>query len=75
MAKKTDDRPGPTPQRAGKPLTRRDFVRSGTAAGIGATALAAGTPARAQGPSTGAAGIEWDYEVDVVVAGGGCAGL
>ena len=31
--------------------------------------------AQAQVSATGAEGIVWDYEVDVVIAGGGCAGL
>jgi len=54
-------------------LSRRDFVRSG-AAGLGAAAALLGASASAQdAPSAG--GIEWDYEVDVVVAGAGCAGL
>jgi predicted oxidoreductase len=51
-------------------LSRRDFVTSGAAAGLGAAALL--------GPGEAAAqtnGIRWDYDVDVVIAGGGCAGL
>ncbi|MDX1563509.1 MAG: FAD-dependent oxidoreductase, partial [Gammaproteobacteria bacterium] len=56
-------------------LSRRDFVRTGAAAGIGAAALLDAGTAKAQGPSTGAAAIQWDYDVDVVIAGAGCAGL
>ena len=55
-------------------LSRRRFVATG-AAGIGAAALLDGSEARAQGASTGADALEWHYDVDVVVAGGGCAGL
>ena len=56
-------------------LSRRDFVKTGAAAGIGAAALLEAPEVSSQGASTGAGGIEWDYEVDVVVAGAGCAGL
>lgn len=73
MAKKrTDDGGGP---RSGNDpgVSRRDFVRTGTAAGLGAGALLAPDPSLAQVPAAG--GADWDYEVDVVVAGGGCAGL
>jgi hypothetical protein len=55
-------------------LSRRDFVKTG-AAGIGTAALLRADAAASQGASTGADAIEWDYEFDVVVAGGGCAGL
>ena len=56
-----------------KGLSRRDFVKTGAAAGLGATAALESGVTQAQG--AGAASIVWDYEVDVVVAGGGCAGL
>lgn len=53
-------------------LSRREFVKAGAAAGLGAATLLQPGAAEAQRRS---AGIRWDYEVDVVVAGGGCAGL
>ena len=56
-------------------VSRRDFVKSGAAVGIGAAALLDSEGAPAQQASTGAAAIQWDYEADVVIAGGGCAGL
>ncbi len=56
-------------------VSRRDFVKSGAAAGIGAAALLDSEGAPAQQASTGAAAVQWDYETDVVIAGGGCAGL
>jgi hypothetical protein len=56
-------------------LSRRDFVKAGTAAGLGAAALVGPSGAQAQRASTGADDINWDYDVDVVIAGGGCAGL
>ena len=56
-------------------LSRRDFVKTGAVAGLGAAALFESGGTRAQGATTGAESIAWDYEVDVVIAGGGCAGL
>ncbi len=52
----------------GHGVSRRDFVRTGAAAGLGAGALLTPAPAHAQEAS--AADVVWDYEVDVVVAGG-----
>src|SRR5258705_4149633 len=51
-----------------KALSRRDFFKSGAAAGVGATVLSGPGEARAQG-------IQWNYEADVVVLGSGCLGL
>ena len=56
-------------------LSRREFVKSGAAATLTAAALIEPSTAQAQRGSRGASGIDWDYEVDVVIAGGGCAGL
>ena len=86
MAKTDDDDAGPDAPRAaregGEPqpksakgLTRRDFVKTGAAAGLGAGALLGPDHANAQGTSAGVDDTTWDYEVDVVVAGAGCAGL
>jgi hypothetical protein len=72
MAKNRDDRQSRGDQQQG--FSRRDFVKSG-AAGLGAAALLDADSAKAQSASTGADGLEWHYDVDVVVAGGGCAGL
>ena len=58
-----------------KGLNRRDFVKTGVAVGLGSGALLEPDEVRAQVPGTGAEDIVWDYEVDVVIAGGGCAGL
>jgi hypothetical protein len=57
-------------------VSRRDFVRTGAAAGLGAGALLTPDAAHAQDSASGGAGnVAWDYEVDVIIAGGGCAGL
>jgi hypothetical protein len=56
-------------------LNRRDFVKTTAATGLGAAALLPAGDAASQRASTGADGLEWHYEVDVIVAGGGCAGL
>jgi hypothetical protein len=55
-------------------VSRREFFRTGAAAAVGAGVLA--TPGAAQtqeAPATN--GIQWDYEADIVVVGGGCTGL
>src|SRR5262245_13475392 len=56
-----------------KAVSRRDFVRSGLAAGAGAAVLSGCTPS--QSSSAGAQNVEWNYEADVVVLGSGCVGL
>ncbi|MDP3862595.1 MAG: FAD-binding protein [Phaeovulum sp.] len=56
-------------------LSRRDFFKAGAAAGVGAAALGAPAVAMAQGAGSSTANITWDYEVDVLVLGGGCMGL
>lgn len=74
----TKDRKTP----AGPPegLNRRDFFRAGAAAGVsaatlgGTAAVAIGTPTVAVAQDASGT-MHWDYEADVVIAGGGCAGL
>ena len=55
-------------------LSRRDFFTAAGAAGVGA-ALAAGGASEASAQSAASTEPEWDYEADVVIAGGGCAGI
>jgi hypothetical protein len=72
MGKKRNPKPrDPQPQER-KTLSRREFFKKGAAAGVGAAVLAGVGVTKAQDT---AAEIEWDYEVDVVVAGAGCMGL
>ena len=52
-----------------KGVSRRDLLKSGAAVGLGAAALLDASGAEAQRAA------RWDYDVDVVIAGGGCAGL
>ncbi len=75
MAKKRDDKNNDPDTQNTTGLSRRDFVKTGAVAGLGAAALTGLDGAQAQTASTGSEGITWDYEVDVVIAGGGCAGL
>ena len=80
-----DDHPSNDPKPDDdKGLNRRDFVKTGVAAGLGAGGVLLGPDeaqalgpdeAQAQVSASGAQQTVWDYEADVVVAGGGCAGL
>lgn len=54
-------------------LNRRDFFKAGAVATVGAATLAGPTVVNARNTSSGE--VEWDYDVDVVIAGGGCAGI
>ncbi len=68
-----------TPRSTGAPedeggLSRRDFFTAAGAAGVGA-ALAGGGASEAQAQTAASSEPDWDYEADVVIAGGGCAGL
>ncbi|MDA1371568.1 MAG: FAD-dependent oxidoreductase [Proteobacteria bacterium] len=75
MAKQSDDNKNKTHPQNNKGLSRREFVKKGAVAGLGTAALVGQDGARAQTSAAGAEDISWDYEVDVVIAGGGCAGL
>src|SRR4030095_13683628 len=57
-----------------KSVSRRDFLRRGMAAGVGATALG-GCAATPSAPAATPDGITWDYEVDLLVIGAGASGL
>jgi hypothetical protein len=74
MAKKKKETAGRenSEPREANGLSRREFVKSGAAAGLGAAALVASGATEAQ---RAASNIRWDHEADVVVVGGGCAGL
>lgn len=52
--------------------SRREFVKTGLAASLGSGALAGACASQGE---TGDQETAWDYEADVVIAGGGCAGL
>jgi hypothetical protein len=73
MAKKHGTRRNESEAARAKALSRREFVKRGAAAGVGAAALAG--PALAQESPSGARSIQWNYEADVVVLGSGCMGL
>jgi FAD binding domain len=68
MAKKRDTGRREPKLQEKKALSRRDFFKSGAAAGVGAAVLTGTGEARAQD-------IQWNYDVDVVVLGSGCVGL
>lgn len=73
--KRSVGRPGKagTPDETG--MSRREFFKAGATVGVGAAALGAPAVALANVQGGGGDEIVWDYEVDVVIAGGGCAGL
>src|SRR5688572_26121836 len=68
MANKNETADGSQLRDDSQALSRREFVTAGAAAGVGTAALLGAGAAEAQNS-------RWDYDVDVVVAGGGCAGL
>jgi TAT (twin-arginine translocation) pathway signal sequence len=71
MAKKRDTgRKEPKLQKE-KAVSRRDFFKSGAAAGVGAAVLSGPGNALAQESLSGAQPIWWNYEADVVVLGSG----
>lgn len=80
---KKDDIPGNRPDDLDeKAKSRREFFKTGAAAGVGAAAMMVPAQAMAQTASTDTSttptnvdDIEWDYEVDVLVCGAGCMGL
>ena len=74
MAKKRDTQPEVRKSQESTAASRREFLKQGVAAGVGAAALGgcAATPS-AQGTSPD--GIKWDYEADVVIIGSGASGL
>ena len=75
MAKKRGTGRKESKLRNEKAVSRRDFFKSGAAAGVGATVLSGAGKALAQESTSGTRDIEWSYEADVVVLGAGCVGL
>ena len=75
MATKGDHRDTDPKIEKERGLNRRDFVKTGVAAGLGSGALLGSDLVQAQVSETGATQTTWDYEADIVIAGGGCAGL
>src|SRR5438552_3074710 len=73
MAKKRDTGRKESKLQEDKAPSRRDFFKSGAAAGLGAAVLS--TPGEVLAQPSGARGIVWNYEADVVVLGSGCVGL
>src|SRR5687768_9606357 len=62
-----------------KAVSRRDFVKTGAAAGVGVAAgvggsvlSTSGTALSQQSPTDA---IQWNYEADIVIIGAGCTGL
>ncbi|MEX2536795.1 MAG: FAD-binding protein [Trueperaceae bacterium] len=78
MAKKRDTKPKDLESPDKKGFSRRDFIKKGAVAGVGAAALGGFGSAIAQNGSQNSRNtedVEWDYEADIVVIGAGCTGL
>jgi hypothetical protein len=73
MAKKRDTEGNDRQPPAEKTVTRRDFVKSGAAASVGAAVMSTSGTALAQVSPVDA--VQWHYEADVVIIGAGCTGL
>ena len=78
MAKKRDSDQKDRKLQGEKAVSRRDFVKTGAAAGVGVAAGVAAvlsTSGTALSQVSPADAIQWNYEADVVVIGAGCTGL
>ena len=73
MSKKADANRKQAELEERQALSRREFLKKGVVAGVGAAALTGlGTTVAREASS---ADVEWDYEVDVLVIGAGAFGL
>src|SRR5258706_3532107 len=68
MAKKRDSKPEERKPQESTSVSRRDFIKRGMAAGVGAAALG-GSARDAVAPTTSSRSIKWDYEADPVGIG------
>jgi len=74
MAKRRDTRQEERKPQESTSNSRRDFIKRGMAAGVGAAALG-GSASDAVAQATSPGSIKWDFEADLVVIGAGCSGL
>ena len=74
MAKKRGGKPEDQKNQEPKSVSRRNFLTHGAVAGVSAAALG-GSVGETSAQATGADGIKWDYEADVVVIGSGASGM
>ena len=72
MAEKRDSDQKKQKFQGEKPLSRRDFVKTGATAGVGAALSMSGTALAQVSPADA---IQWNYEADIVIIGAGCVGL
>src|SRR5262245_35770214 len=79
MAKKPDSEQKKRQRHGEKAVSRRDFVKTGAVAGVGAAAGVGTTVLSTSGTALSqvspADAIQWHYVADVVVIGAGCTGL
>lgn len=74
MAKKRIGKPEERKHQEAKSISRRNFLKQGAVAGVSATAFG-GSVGKASAQGTGADGIKWDYDADVVIIGSGASGM
>ena len=79
MAKKPNSDQKERKPRGEKAVSRRDFVKTGAVAGVGAATGVGATDLSTSGTALSqvspADAIQWHYEADIVVIGAGCTGL
>jgi hypothetical protein len=74
MARKRDTKPEERKPQESTSVSRREFIKRGAAAGVGAAALG-GCATNAVSQAASPDSLTWDYEVDLLVIGAGCSGL
>jgi len=75
MARKKDSDQKDPKRQGEKSVSRRDFVKAGAAASVGAGAAVLTTSGTALTQVSPTEAVRWTYEADIVVIGAGCTGL
>jgi len=75
MARKKDSDQKDPKRQGEKSVSRRDFVKAGAAASVGAGAAVLTTSGTALTQVSPTDAVRWTYEADIVVIGAGCTGL
>ena len=70
MARRRDNKPEERKLQESTSVSRRNFIKQGLVASVGAAALG-GCASNTAAQSTSPDSIKWDYEADLVVIGAG----